>query len=151
MNTQQVKRVGTLYAIGGAIWFLFIVGSDLVGFLRSESHTTAFSFAEAIFIVVQTLLLIGFFGIRQSGGVGSGTFGKLSFGLVALGHAIFVMVEIHSLIIGELWPVFPAAPLLSAAGLVLTGIAVLRARQWPRFCSWLPSTIQTRKWRKRST
>ena len=116
MNAQQVKRAGTLYAIGGAIWFLFIVGSDLVGFLRSESHTTAFSFAEVIFIVVQTLLLIGFFGIWQSGYVGSGTFGKLSFGLVALGHAIFGMVEIHSLIIGELSPVCRAAAVGSWSG-----------------------------------
>lgn len=124
MNRQQVKQAGTLYVVGGAIWFLFIVGSELLGFPFSQPHTTTFSIAEVIFIVVQTLLLIGFFGIWQSGGVGRGTFGKLSFGLAALGHAIFVLVGIHSLIIGDLSPVFPAAPLLSAVGILLTGIAV---------------------------
>jgi len=43
MNTQQVKRAGTLYTAGGAIWFLTIVGSQLVGFPWSEPHTTPFS------------------------------------------------------------------------------------------------------------
>ncbi|MCA9942292.1 MAG: hypothetical protein KC449_02370 [Anaerolineales bacterium] len=138
MNMQNVKRAGTLYTAGGAIWFVTIIGSELVGFPWSEEHTTAFSIAEAIFIVMQTLLLIGFFGIWQSDGVGSGTFGKLAFGLAALGHLIFVLVEIHSLIIGELSPAFPLAPLSSAAGILLTGIAVLRAKRWQGWMRWMP-------------
>lgn len=138
MHTQRVKRAGTLYAAGGAIWFLTIMGSQLVGFPWSEPHTTAFSIAEVIFIVVQTLLLIGFFGIWWSGGVGQGTFGKIAFGLAALGHLLFVLVEIHSLIIGELTPLFPLAPLSSAVGILLTGIAVLRANRWQGWTRWLP-------------
>ncbi|MCB0185370.1 MAG: hypothetical protein KDE31_13955, partial [Caldilineaceae bacterium] len=59
-------------------------------------------------------------------------------GLAASGHLIFVLVEIHSLIIGELSPLFPAAPMLSAVGILLTGIAVLRARQWHGWTRWLP-------------
>lgn len=138
MNTQQAKRSGTLYAIGGGIWFLFIVGSILIGFPWSEPHTTAFSIAETIFIIVQLLLLIGFLGIWQSHGVERNTFGKLAFGLAALGHFLFVLVEIHSLIIGELSPAFPAAPLSSAVGILLTGISVLRAKQWQGWTRWLP-------------
>ncbi|MCB9430361.1 MAG: hypothetical protein H6668_00100 [Ardenticatenaceae bacterium] len=138
MNRQTIKRAGTLYAIGGAIWFLFIVGSILVRFPWSEEHTTAFSIAETIFIIVQTLLLIGFFGIWQSGGVGQGTFGKVAFGLGALGHLLFVLGEAHSLILGELAPIFfPAAP-VTAVGLVLTGIAVLQAKQWQGWTRWMP-------------
>jgi len=133
-----IKRAGTLYAVGGAVWFLFIVGSIITGFPWSEAHTTTFSIAEAIFIVVQTLLLVGFFGIWQSGGVGDGRFGKAAFGLAVLGHAIFVLVEIHSLILGDLSPAFPLAPLTSAVGILLTGIAVLRARQWRGWTRWLP-------------
>lgn len=138
MNTQNVKRAGTFYAAGGAIWFLTIVGSQLMGFPWSEAHTPAFSIAEAIFIVVQSFLLIGFFGIWQSGGVSGSTFGKLAFGLAALGHLLFVVVEIHSLIIGELSPLFPLAPLSSAVGILLTGIAVLRAKQWQGWTRWMP-------------
>ena len=138
MNTQKVKQAGTLYAAGGAIWFLFIVGSILTGFPWSEEHTTSFTVAETIFIIVQTLLLIGFFGIWWSGGVGQGTFGKIAFGLAALGHLIFVLVEIHSLILGDLSPLFPLAPVSSAIGILLTGIAVLRAKTWTGWTRWMP-------------
>ena len=138
MNTQKVKQAGTLYAAGGAIWFLFIVGSILTGFPWSEEHTTSFTVAETIFIIVQTLLLIGFFGIWWSGGVGQGTFGKIAFGLAALGHLIFVLVEIHSLILGDLSPLFPLAPVSSAGGILLTGIAVLRAKRWQGWPRWMP-------------
>ena len=138
MNTQKVKQAGTLYAAGGAIWFLFIVGSIITGFPWSEEHTTSFTVAETIFIIVQTLLLIGFFGIWWSGGVGQGTFGKIAFGLAALGHLIFVLVEIHSLILGDLSPLFPLAPVSSAVGILLTGIAVLRAKTWTGWTRWMP-------------
>lgn len=138
MNTQQIKRSGTLYAIGGAIWFLVIVGSELLGIPWSEPQTAVFTTAEIIFIIVQTLLLFGIFGVWQSGGVGDGTFGKLAFGLALFGHFVFVLVEIHSLILGELSPLFPIAPLSSAVGILLTGIAVLRAKQWQGWTRWMP-------------
>lgn len=138
MNTQRVNWAGTLYAIGGAIWFFFIVGSEMAGFPWSEPQTTAFTIAEGVFAVVQTLLLIGFFGIWWSGGVGQGTFGKIAFGLATLGHLLFVLVEFHSLIIGELSPAFPLAPVTSAVGIFLTGIAVLRAKQWQGWTRWMP-------------
>lgn len=68
MNAERkrVPQAGVSYAVGGAIWFLTIIGSVLVGFPWSEPHTTSFSIAEAIFIVAQTLLLTGFFGIYPS-------------------------------------------------------------------------------------
>lgn len=140
MNSEikRVQQAGTLYTLGGAIWFLTIVGSQLVGFPWSEPHTAAFSIAETIFILVQTLLLIGFFGIWWSNGVGRSRFGKLAFGLATLGHLLFVLVEVHSLILGELSPAFPLAPLSSAVGILLTGIAVLRAGTWQGWARWLP-------------
>jgi len=137
-NPSRIRLAGALYTIGGAVWFLLIVGSIVTGFPWSEAHTSAFSIAEAIFIVVQTLLLIGFFGIWWSGGVGRSLFGKIAFGLGVLGHLLFVLLEAHSLFIGELSPAFPLAPLVSAVGILLTGIAVLRARQWQGWTRWLP-------------
>ena len=138
MNRQRVKLTGTLYAVGGAIWFVFIVGSIITGFPWSEAYTTSFTVAETIFITVQTLLLIGFFGVWWSNGVGNGMFGKSAFGLAALGHLIFVLVEIHSLILGDLSPLFPLAPVSSAVGILLTGIAVLRAKRWQGWTRWMP-------------
>ena len=106
-----------------------IAGSLILGVPFDEPHTSAFTAAEVIFVVVQTVLLAGFFGIWWSGGVGRDLFGKIAFGLGTLGHILFVLLEAHSLALGELSPAFPLAPVVSAAGILLTGIAVLRARQ----------------------
>ena len=135
---QRVKLAGMLYMAGGAIWFLVIVGATVLGIPFGEPQTTAFYVAEALFVVIQLLLLVGFFGIWWSDGVGRGMFGKIAFGLGALGHLLFVLLETHSLIIGELSPAFPLAPLVSAVGILLTGIAVLRAKQWQGWTRWMP-------------
>lgn len=135
---HRVKLAGTLYMVGGAVWFLWIVGAAALGIHFGEPQTTAFYVTEAVFVAITLLLLVGFFGIWWSGGVGRGLFGKIAFGLAALGHLLFVLLEAHSLIIGELSPAFPLAPLVSAVGILLTGIAVLRANRWQGWTRWLP-------------
>lgn len=135
---DRIKLAGTLYMVGGAIWFLLIVGATAMGIAYDQPQTTAFYVAEALFVVIQSLLLVGFFGIWWSNGVGRGLFGKIAFGLGALGHILFVLVEAHSLIVGDLSPIFPLAPLVSAVGILLTGIAVLTAKQWQGWTRWMP-------------
>ncbi|RMF02853.1 MAG: hypothetical protein D6768_07260 [Chloroflexi bacterium] len=78
--------------------------------------------------------------------MGRGLFGKIAFGLGALGHLLFVLLEVHSLIIGELSPAFPLAPLVSAVGILLTGIAVLTAKQWPGWTRWAPLATGLYPW-----
>lgn len=140
MNTvnHRVKLAGTLYMVGGALWFLLIVGATALGLPWSQSETAAFYVVEVLFVVIQSLLLVGFFGIWWSGGVGRGLFGKIAFSLGALGHLLFVLFEAHSLILGDLSPLFPLAPLVSAVGILLTGIAVLTAKQWQGWTRWMP-------------
>ena len=135
---HRVKLAGRLYMVGGAIWFLWIVGATALGIPWTQPQTTTFYVAEALFVVIQLLLLVGFFGIWWSGGVRRGLFGKIAFSLGALGHILFVLLEAHSLILGDMSPLFPLAPLVSAVGILLTGIAVLAAKQWQGWTRWIP-------------
>lgn len=135
---HRVKLAGTLYMVGGAMWFLWIVGATALGLPWTNPQTTAFYVTEAVFVVIQSLLLVGFFGLWWSGGMGRRLFGKIAFGLGALGHLLFVLLEAHSLILGDLSPLFPLAPLVSAVGILLTGITVLRAKVWQGWARWMP-------------
>ncbi|RMF02852.1 MAG: hypothetical protein D6768_07255 [Chloroflexi bacterium] len=60
---HRVKLAGTLYMAGGAVWFLWIVGATALGVPWGQPQTSAFYLAEALFVVMQLLLLIGFFGL----------------------------------------------------------------------------------------
>lgn len=135
---HRIQLAGMLYGVGGAIWFLLIVGATILSIPFGQPQTTAFYVFEALFVILQSFLLVGFFGIWWSRGVGHGLYGKVAFGLAALGHLLFVLVEAHSLILGELSSLFPLAPLVSAVGILLTGIAVLTAKQWQGWTRWMP-------------
>ncbi|MBW7882123.1 MAG: hypothetical protein H3C34_05705 [Caldilineaceae bacterium] len=148
MNTAQprIQLAGILYAAAGMLWFLLIAGAAALGIPLDRPQTAAFYAAEALFVVIQLLLLAGFFGLWWSGGVGRRLFGRIAFGLAALPHLLFVLVEAHSLILGELSPLFPLAPLSSAVGLLRAGIAVLTTRQWQGWTRWIPLTAGLYPW-----
>ena len=84
------------------------------------------------------LLLVGFFGVLWSGGVGRGGFGTIAFGLGVLGHLVFVAGEVHSLLSRTTSDLVALGALVSAVGMLLTGIAVLTAQQWQGWTRWMP-------------
>jgi hypothetical protein len=100
--------------------------------------STLFYVSEAVFALLQTLLLVGWFGILWSGALGTGWFGKVAFAIGALGHLVFVLAEIHSLMLGELSMLLPLGALTSAIGMLLTGIAVALAGVWQGWARWVP-------------
>jgi len=137
-NARQGRLAGTLYAVGGGLWFLLAATMTALYGIELPPGTTGFYVTEAIFVVVQALLLVGWFGLRWSGAVGQGWFGRIAFWLGALGHLIFVVAEIHSLLIGTLSMLLPLGAITSAVGMLLTGIAVLLAKAWRGWTRWVP-------------
>lgn len=136
-NQDRVRIAGTLYAVGGALWLGWIVGmSFLAGEIPGPSNQY-FVLSQIGFIILQTLLLIGFFGIWWSQGVGRSIFGKIAFGLGLLGHLLFVIGEIFSLATGS-EDLVAVAALTTTLGLILTGIAVLRAKGWHGWGRFMP-------------
>jgi hypothetical protein len=137
-NTQRVRWAGTTYVVGGALWFLVAAAGTVLYGLDPPSGSAAFYLGEVAFALLQTLLLVGWFGILWSGALGTGWFGKVAFAIAAMGHLIFVLAEIHSLMLGELSMLLPVGALTSAIGILLTGIAVARAGVWQGWARWMP-------------
>jgi hypothetical protein len=88
-TSQRVRLAGTAYAVGGLLWFMVMTGLTMVFGGDPPAGSAAFLASETIYSIVQALLLFGFFGIYWGGGVGQGVFGKIAFGLGALGHLVF--------------------------------------------------------------
>ena len=132
-----VRAAGVLCAVGGAGW----LANALLASAISQPHSVAFTITEVLWIIVQLLLLIGVVGLALSDAA-SGWFGGIALGLALLGRVDFVLAEIHSLSIGDDTSfLLPLGALITAVGMTLVGIAVLRANRWgagrgSRRCLW---------------
>jgi len=136
--SQRVRLAGTVYAVGGLLWFVLAVVVAVVFGGDPPGDSAAFLPSQVVWIIVQVLLLFGFFGIYWGGGVGRGVFGTIAFGLGLLGHVAFAAGEVHSLFIGASSDLVAVGAFVSAVGMILTGIAVLLAKQWHGWTRWMP-------------
>ena len=106
----------------------------------SGPNSAAFVITEVLWTIIQLLLLIGVIGLALSGVV-SGWFGGIALGLALLGRVDFVLAEIHSLILGEDSFLLPLGALITAVGMTLVGIAVLRGRRWGGWQRFTPLIV----------
>lgn len=129
----RVRVAGLLCVAGAAGWLVTGSVSPMVG----RWGGAAFAVWEAAWIVVQSLLLVGVVGLALSGAA-PGWFGGIALGIALLGRADFVAAEVHSLVIGEESFLLPVGALVTAVGMTLVGIAVLRAKRWEGWQRYAP-------------
>ena len=133
---RKVRTAGVLCAVGGAGW----LANALLAAAISSPNSAAFVITEVLWTIIQLLLLIGVIGLALSGVV-SGWFGGIALGLALLGRVDFVLAEIHSLILGEDSFLLPLGALITAVGMTLVGIAVLRGRRWGGWQRFTPLIV----------
>ena len=114
------------WMVGGAAW----IATGLVG-LSATDGTGGFYAAEAVWLVVHLLILLGLVGLVRSDTVGGLGWGAKGFLVAIGGRVIFFAAEVASIVVGhdELF-VFPPAVVLTAVGMVVGGLAVVRAGRW---------------------
>ena len=141
-GTRRIRRLsrvwtaGVLCTIGGAGWFV----NALLAAAISRPNSAAFVITEVLWTLIQLLLLIGVVGLALSG-VAWGWFGGIALGLALLGRVDFVLAEIHSLMLGEDSFLLPLGALITAVGMTLVGIAVLRGRRWGGWQRFAPLVV----------
>ncbi len=137
-SSRWVRLAGTAYAVGGALWVALALAMGVLYGGDPPPDSAAFVPSQLLWLLLQLLLLFGFFGLFWGRAVGNRLGGKLAFGLGLLGHLLFVAGEIHSLASHTISDLLAVAALVSAIGILFTGIAVLRAKQWQGWARWLP-------------
>lgn len=128
-----VRTAGLLCALGGVGWLV----NGLVFAVISQPDGTAFVVSQVVWILVQSLLVIGVAGLAFSGAA-PGLFGVVALGIALLGRVDFVAAEVHSLVIGEESVLLPIGAMVTAVGMTLVGIAVLRAKRWGGWRRYTP-------------
>jgi hypothetical protein len=146
-NAQRVRLTGIAYTVGSVLWALGgAVGLAIWGD-EPPTGSAAFYVIEAVLVLIQLLLLVGFFGVLWSDGVGRSLFGRIAFGIGATGHLLFLAGEAHSLVLGTLSEdLIALGALISAIGMLLTGIAVLVAKRWQGWTRWMPLVAGLYPW-----
>jgi hypothetical protein len=126
----RVRQAGVACAIGGVLWVIVLLAA-VVAPDAVYDNGVGFRVWEGLLIGVQALLLVGVVGLALSGAAGEGWLGRIGLGIALLGRAAFVVGEVVSFATGtEDGTFIPLGALLTGLGMVLVGIAVIRARRW---------------------
>jgi hypothetical protein len=130
MTTGRIRLAGVACAIGGALWVVVIMAAAVAPEAIHDS-VTGFRIWEALLGLVQALLLVGVVGLAWSGAAGPGWTGRIGLGLALLGRVSFLLGEVRSFAQGsEDELLLPLGALLTGLGMVVAGIAIVRARRW---------------------
>jgi hypothetical protein len=132
----KVRTAGALCAVGGAGWLVTGVLASAIG----RPHTVAYALLQVPWIIVQLLLLLGVVGLVFSGAV-SGWLGGIALGIALLGRVVFVLAEIHSSILVDDSILQQVGAVITAVGMTLVGIAVLRTRRWGGWQRFTPLLV----------
>lgn len=148
MNTERVRAASTLAIIGGMVWFLQSIISDVLFPQLTAPGTIASTVNSVIATAVLALLLVGFLGVQWGGGLSGGWFGKIVFGVAVLGHILMVVGGVLTILgagpLADPDPVsliFLLGRLIAVVFTLLTGIAVLAVGRWQGWARYVVLVI----------
>ena len=123
---KRIRFAGTSCLLGGVLWVLTLALLTAIA-----DGSTGFMVSEVVLVVVQVMLLVGVLGLLWSGAAGPGWFAKGALAVALVGRILFVLAELHALVLGsDDTPLLPLSALLTAVGMLLVGVAVLRTGRW---------------------
>ncbi|MEJ2889466.1 hypothetical protein [Actinomycetospora aeridis] len=142
MDTTTTRRSGFARTAG-----IIGLGGGLLGavFAAYELATLPYevSFAtNAVAAVAHLAVIVALGGLAALGAAGSGWWGRAGIGVAILGWTALTVAElVEPFDEASAMPMFEIAPLVIGAGMLLVGVAVLRARHWSGWRRIVPLVI----------
>lgn len=101
--------------------------------------TTMFVVMQVVALIANALVFVGVIGLARSGAAGTSWMAKIGLGIALFASALFLPLELYiiaNLEVGGM--LLGISALLQGLGLLLTGIAVIRAGNWRGWQGWTP-------------
>ena len=139
-DTYRV-RVGALLGIGGAlVWFIAVLIQQ--GLTLQTPGRPGYAPLQALYALAFLGILGSILGLRWSGVADSSRFAPIATGIYVAGMVGFVLAAAtRAVTASDDIPIAPFAALITNIGALLTGIAVLRARQWGSWQRFAPLLV----------
>lgn len=153
-RSPLVRGLGRLCLAGAVIG---VISALVTAFIPPAVSLDRFSYpytpsgfvaAQIVFLLNHLLLLGGIIGLARSGAMGGSTPGRVGSGIAAAGMVILSLCEIRALtLLNVAYPspptdvldvFFGIASMLIGLGLVLAGVAVVRAKRWTGWQRFTP-------------
>ena len=130
-------RTAGLWCILGALIGIGVGVKE--GLAPTAWGTTMFVVMQLFALIANALVFVGVIGLARSGAAGEGWLAKIGLGLALFASALFLPLELYiifNLEVGGM--LLGISALLQGLGLLLAGIAVVRARRWHGWQRWIP-------------
>jgi uncharacterized membrane protein len=104
-----------------------------------EPPSLDFSIRNGLIALTHALVLVGIIGLARSGAAGDGWLGKIGLGLAIIMGALFIPAELSIQVNLPLGSTLDGICSMGLGlGMILTGIAVLRAGRWQGWTRFIP-------------
>lgn len=131
------RRAAAAWLIGGATW----VATGLLG-LSAVDGTGGYYVTEVAWLAVHALVLVGIVGLLRSGSTGDLRWGRGALLLAAIARVLFFCFEVAAIVQGtDELPVFPIAVVGTGIGLLVGGVAIIRAGHWTGWGRFAPAAV----------
>jgi hypothetical protein len=132
--TRTERITASAWIAGGTAW----LAAAVIG-AGADDGSGRFYAAEAVWLGAQVLLVAGILGLRGLRPHGHRRLGGAGFGIAIAGRVVFVAAESVAIATGEVAEaILPIGALLTAIGMTIAGVAVVREVRWEGWRRFTP-------------
>lgn len=129
-TSRRIQSIGWILIGAGLLWAIAILIEYRFG-LKPPNHGVLYAIDQGMFFVAQLGYITGITGLMWARAAGDGRLGKVALGLFAFGWIILAIAALLAWITRDNnLPLFPIGGLTAMVGGLLSGVAVVLARQW---------------------
>jgi hypothetical protein len=140
-NTSRARKAGIIGMVGAVLWAIVNILEVSFNLFPPNGSGPLYVINQILALVALGAIAWGLLGIIWGAGV-SGRFGKIVVWVFSIGHILIVVGGLMALLLraddSPIFIVFPIGALMMDVGALLTGIAVIKSKQWGGWQRFMP-------------